>query len=145
MTPEQEDRDELLRSSGQGFFDMPERGIWPHDSSYAGLCRGCGVRFAGPKRAPSCWHCQTDAQKAEWNARFEDPKDAALKRMADLGQEYDKAPSLTQEQCDEIRAASWSLQQWVTKELCKDRSMAAICEAILCEAQKISARGDNDG
>jgi hypothetical protein len=43
---------------------------WPHDDSYSGRC-SCQSQFAGPKRAPSCWNCATDATRAWWRAKFE--------------------------------------------------------------------------
>lgn len=44
---------------------------WPHYNSYLNNCSQCGVRFCGPKRAPSCWSCAPEGTKTWWHSKFE--------------------------------------------------------------------------
>ena len=40
---------------------------WPHDQSYRNIC-ACGQGFSGPKRAPSCWECQSENGREWWHS-----------------------------------------------------------------------------
>jgi hypothetical protein len=56
---------------------------WPHDDRYLNRCPHCKTQFAGPKRAPSCWSCASDAGKAWWRSKFpQEAPDTATQRGA---------------------------------------------------------------
>lgn len=46
---------------------------WPHDQSYVNVKPSCNKcdSFYGPKRAPSCWQCVSQATREWWLAKFD--------------------------------------------------------------------------
>lgn len=42
---------------------------WPHYQGYMNVCAQCREKFAGPKRAGSCWECLPSKARGNWEYR----------------------------------------------------------------------------
>ena len=59
-------------------LDIQNPGDWLYDTSYSCICKICGQKFFGPKRASYCWTHESEPMKEAWITSHQESMNSPL-------------------------------------------------------------------